>query len=160
MSKKALVCYFSVSGVTATMAKDIADAIGAATYEIEPKVKYSADDLNWQNSSSRSSIEMNDVKARPEITGEPADVDGADVIFLGFPIWWYTAPRIINTFLENYDFSGKRVVLFATSGGTDIEKSIKDLQNTYTRIHFDGGKKLNVGASKQELRAWASTYLM
>lgn len=159
MSKKALVCYFSASGVTATMAKDIADAIGAVTYEIEPKVKYTAEDLNWQNSSSRSSLEMNDVKSRPDITGPAADVDSAEVVFLGFPIWWYTAPRIINTFLESYDFSGKEVVLFATSGGTDIERSIKDLQNTYTRIHFNGGKKLNVGVTKYELRAWASKYL-
>ena len=159
MRKNAMVCYFSASGVTATVAKDIADAIGVVTYEIEPKVKYTADDLNWQKDDSRSSREMNDVKARPEIGGEPANIDNVDVIFLGFPIWWYTAPRIINTFLEEYDFSGKHVVLFATSGGTDIERSIKDLQNSYTRIHFDGGKKLNVGTSKQELRAWASKYV-
>jgi flavodoxin len=159
MRKNGLVCYFSASGVTASVAKDIADAVGLVTYEIVPKVPYTADDLNWQKNDSRSTAEMNDTKARPEITGERANVDGADVIFLGFPIWWYTAPRIINTFLEDYDFSGKSVVLFATSGGSEIERSIKDLQNTYTRIHFDGGRKINVGTPKQELRAWASKYI-
>lgn len=159
MSKTALVCYFSASGVTATMAKNIADAIGAVTYEIEAKVPYTSEDLNWQNNNSRSSKEMLDAKARPELGGEPPKIDNYEVIFLGFPVWWYTAPRIINTFLEEYDFSGKHVVLFATSGGTDIDKSIKDLQNTYTRIHFDGGKKLDVGATKKELRDWASKYI-
>lgn len=159
MNTKALVCYFSASGVTATVAKDIADAIGGVTYEIVPKVKYTAEDLNWQNDNSRSSLEMRDAKSRPEIAGERADVDGADIVFIGFPIWWYTAPRIINTFIEDYDFNGKRVVLFATSGGSDIEKSVKDLQNTYTRVHFEGGRKLNVGTPKDELKAWASKYI-
>lgn len=141
------------------MAKDLADAIGAVTYEIVPKNKYSADDLNWHNDNSRSSKEMKDAKARPEITGERANVDDAEVIFLGFPIWWYTAPRIINSFIEDYDFNGKNVVLFATSGGSDIEKSIKDLQNTYTRVHFEGGRKLSVGITKEELKSWASKYV-
>lgn len=159
MSKSAIVCYFSASGVTATIAKDLADAIGAVTYEIVPKRPYTADDLNWQKSDSRSSVEMNDTKSRPEIIGDPPKIDAAEVVFLGFPIWWYTAPRIINTFLEEYDFSGKHIVLFATSGGTEIEKSVKDLQNTYTRIHFEGGRKINVGTSKLDLRTWAFKYL-
>ena len=102
---------------------------------------------------------MKDVASRPEIADNSANVDTADVIFIGFPIWWYTAPHIINSFLESYDFAGKHVVLFATSGGTDIEKSIKDLQNTYTRIRFDGGKKINIGTSTDELKAWAGKYV-
>lgn len=159
MSKKVLVAYFSASGVTASIAKQLAGEIGADTYEIVPKNKYTSEDLNWQNDKSRSSIEMKDAKSRPELADDNAKVEGVDVIFLGFPIWWYTAPHIINTFLEQYEFSGKHVVLFATSGGTDIDKSVKDLQNTYTRIHFDGGKKFNVGISRDELKNWASKYI-
>lgn len=159
MSKKVLVAYFSASGVTASIAKQLAGEIGADTYEIVPKNKYTSEDLNWQNDNSRSSIEMKDAKSRPELADDNAKVEGVDVIFLGFPIWWYTAPHIINTFLEQYEFSGKHVVLFATSGGTDIDKSVKDLQNTYTRIHFDGGKKFNVGISRDELKNWASKYI-
>ena len=159
MSKKVLVAYFSASGVTASIAKQLAGEIGADTYEIVPKNKYTSEDLNWQNDNSRSSIEMKDAKSRPELADDNAKVEGVDVIFLGFPIWWYTAPHIINTFLEQYEFSGKHVVLFATSGGTDIDKSVKDLQNTYTRSHFDGGKKFNVGISRDELKNWASKYI-
>ena len=102
---------------------------------------------------------MKDITSRPELADGNAGVEGADVVFIGFPIWWYTAPHIINSFLEEYEFSGKHVVLFATSGGTDIDKSVKDLQNTYTRIHFDGGRKFNVGISRDELKNWANKYI-
>ena len=159
MSKIALVAYFSASGVTASIANQLAAEIGADIYEIIPKNRYTSEDLNWQNEFSRSSIEMKDITSRPELGGTPANVEGVDVVFIGFPIWWYTAPHIINSFIEEYEFSGKHVVLFATSGGTDIDKSVKDLQNTYTRIHFDGGKKFNVGISRDELKAWASKYI-
>ncbi len=159
MSKKVLVAYFSASGVTASIANQLAAEIGADIYEIVPRNRYTSEDLNWQNELSRSSIEMKDITSRPELGGGVANVEGADLIFLGFPIWWYTAPHIINSFLEEYEFSGKHVVLFATSGGTDIDKSIKDLQNTYTRIHFDGGRKFNVGISRDELKSWASKYI-
>ena len=159
MSKKALVAYFSASGVTAKVAKELASSIEADIYEIVPKEKYTAEDLNWQDEKSRSSIEMKDVTSRPDIANNSANVDDADVIFIGFPIWWYTAPHIINSFLESYDFAGKHVVLFATSGGSNIEKSVKDLQNTYTRIRFDGGKKIIVGTSQDELKAWAGKYI-
>ncbi|MBO4458332.1 MAG: NAD(P)H-dependent oxidoreductase [Butyrivibrio sp.] len=159
MSKKALVAYFSASGVTAKVAKELASSINADSYEIVPKEKYTAEDLNWQNDKSRSSIEMKDAVSRPEIADHSANVDGADVVFIGFPIWWYTAPHIINSFIESYDFVGKHVVLFATSGGTDIDKSVKDLQNTYTRVRFDGGKKISVGATADELKAWAGKYI-
>jgi flavodoxin len=159
MGKKALVAYFSASGVTAKVAKELASSIEADIYEIIPKEKYTAEDLNWQDEKSRSSIEMKDVTSRPDIADNSANVDDADVIFIGFPIWWYTAPHIINSFLESYDFAGKHVVLFATSGGSNIEKSVKDLQNTYTRIRFDGGKKIIVGTSPDELKAWAGKYI-
>ena len=159
MGKKALVAYFSASGVTAKVAKELASSIEADIYEIVPKKKYTAEDLNWQDEKSRSSIEMKDVTSRPDIANNSANVDDADVIFIGFPIWWYTAPHIINSFLESYDFAGKHVVLFATSGGSNIDKSVKDLQNTYTRIRFDGGKKIIVGTSPDELKAWAGKYI-
>ncbi|SFU69224.1 flavodoxin [Butyrivibrio sp. INlla21] len=159
MSKKILVAYFSASGVTASIANQLAAEIGADIYEIAPKNRYTSEDLNWQNEFSRSSIEMKDITSRPELADGNAGVEGADVVFIGFPIWWYTAPHIINSFLEEYEFSGKHVVLFATSGGTDIDKSVKDLQNTYTRIHFDGGKKFNVGISRDELKNWANKYI-
>lgn len=159
MGKKVLVAYFSAGGVTAKVAKELAAVTDADIYEIVPKEKYTAEDLNWQDEKSRSSIEMKDVASRPEIADNSANVDTADVIFIGFPIWWYTAPHIINSFLESYDFAGKHVVLFATSGGTDIEKSVKDLQNTYTRIRFDGGKKISVGTPADELKAWAGKYV-
>ena len=159
MGKKALVAYFSASGVTAKVAKELASSIEADIYEIVPKEKYTAEDLNWQDEKSRSSIEMKDVTSRPDIANNSANVDDADVIFIGFPIWWYTAPHIINSFLESYDFAGKHVVLFATSGGSNIEKSVKDLQNTNTSIRFDGGKKIIVGTSQDELKAWAGKYI-
>ena len=159
MSKKVLVAYFSASGVTASIGNQLAAEIGAETYEIVPKDRYTTEDLNWQNEFSRSSVEMKDAKSRPELGGGSVNIENYDIVFLGFPIWWYTAPHIINTFLELHEFSGKHVVLFATSGGTDIDKSVKDLQNTYTRIHFDGGRKFNVGVSRDELKNWANKYI-
>ena len=117
MSNK-LVAYFSASGVTGSVAKKLAEAAGADIYEIRPRVPYTSADLNWNNAQSRSSIEMKDKSSRPELADKNANISGHDVIFLGFPIWWYVAPTIINTFLESYDFSGKTIILFATSGGS------------------------------------------
>ncbi|MBQ2617533.1 MAG: NAD(P)H-dependent oxidoreductase, partial [Synergistaceae bacterium] len=115
---RVLVAYFSASGVTGSVAKKLAEATGADMYEIRPAVKYTSADLNWNNSNSRSSVEMKDKSSRPELADKSAEISGHDVIFLGFPIWWYVAPTIINTFLEAYDFSGKKIILFATSGGS------------------------------------------
>ena len=115
MSKK-LVAYFSASGITRNVAKMVAEAAGADLYEITPKEAYTKADLNWMDKKSRSSVEMTDKKIRPEITDTDAKISEYDEIFLGFPIWWYVAPTIINTFLEKYDFTGKKIVLFATSG--------------------------------------------
>ena len=128
MSKKSLVAYFSASGVTARAAKTLAEAAGADLYEIKPKTPYTKADLNWMDKNARSSIEMNDPSSRPEIADQNADIASYDVIFLGFPIWWYVAPTIINTFLESYDFSGKTIVLFATSGGSGLGKTVEKLK--------------------------------
>ncbi|HJC42939.1 MAG TPA: NAD(P)H-dependent oxidoreductase, partial [Candidatus Mediterraneibacter gallistercoris] len=119
---KTLVAYFSASGVTARVAKNLAGAADADLYEIRPAVPYTSADLNWMDKSSRSSVEMKDKSSRPELADTDADIASYDRIFVGFPIWWYTAPTIINTFLESYDFSGKTIILFATSGGSGLGK--------------------------------------
>ena len=127
MSSK-LVAYFSASGVTAGVAKKLAEATGADLYEIKPAKTYSSADLNWNDSNSRSSVEMRDKKFRPELADKNAKIEGHDIIFIGFPIWWYVAPTIINSFLESYDFSGKKIILFATSGGSGFGKAVEGLQ--------------------------------
>ena len=127
MSKK-LVAYFSASGRTAKVAEKLANELGAELYEIKPEVKYTKADLNWMNKKSRSSVEMNDKSSRPAIITGDVDVSGYDTIYLGFPIWWYVAPTLINTFLEAYDFSGKKIVLFATSGGSGFGNTVAELQ--------------------------------
>lgn len=127
---KALVAYFSASGVTADAAGKVAKAAGASIYEIRPETPYSKEDLDWQNPDSRSSIEMKDKSYRPPIADKDAPVAESDVIYLGFPIWWYAAPTIINTFLESYDFSGKKIVLFATSGSSGLEKAVEDIKKS------------------------------
>ena len=127
MSDK-LVAYFSATDKTAKVATKLAAAIGADVYEIKPEVKYAKADLNWMNKKSRSSVEMNDKGIRPAIVTGDVNVSGYDTIYLGFPIWWYVAPTIINTFLEAYDFTGKKIVLFATSGGSDFGNTVAELQ--------------------------------
>ena len=127
MSKK-LVAYFSASGITAGVAKKLAKEANADIYEIKPSVPYTKADLNWQDKNSRSSIEMSDHNSRPEIADKNADISKYDTIYLGFPIWWYIAPTIINTFLESYDFSGKKIILFATSGSSGFGKTVQNLQ--------------------------------
>ena len=127
---KALVAYFSASGVTADAARKIAELAGAALYEIRPEVPYTRADLNWQDKNSRSSIEMKDKSSRPKLADASAPVADSDTIFLGFPIWWYTAPTIVNTFLESYDFAGKRIILFATSGSSGFGSTLADLKGS------------------------------
>ena len=123
-----LVAYFSASGETARLAGTLADAVGGELYEIKPAQKYSTADLDWNDKRSRSTIEMKDKKARPAIDGSAANIQKADVVMLGFPIWWYEAPRIIQTFLESYDFSGKTVVPFCTSGGSGLGNTVDILK--------------------------------
>lgn len=157
MAKK-LVAYFSASGVTAKVADMLADAIGADIHEIRPKNPYTKADLNWMNKKSRSSIEMNDKTIRPEIVESNIQIDDYDVIFLGFPIWWYVAPTIINTFLEKYDFSGKKIILFATSGGSKFGKTVKELKVSVSAdAEIIEGKLLNGRQSVASVKAWTDT---
>ena len=156
MSNK-LVAYFSASGITGGVAKKLAEAVGADLYEIKPAVPYTAADLNWNNSSSRSSIEMKDKASRPELADKSAKVDGHDVIFLGFPIWWYVAPTIINTFLESYDFSGKTIILFATSGGSGFGQAVAGLKPSAPGAVIREGRLFNRRVSVDELKKWAES---
>ena len=154
MSKK-LVAYFSASGVTAKVADMLADAVGADIYEIRPEVPYSKADLNWMNKKSRSSIEMNDKTIRPAIADKDAQIDQYETIFLGFPIWWYVAPTIINTFLESYDFSGKKIILFATSGGSKFGKTAEELKASVpASCEIIEGKLLNGKQTIPTIRSW------
>lgn len=152
----ALVAYFSASGNTAKAAKALAKAAGADLYEIKPAVPYTGADLNWMDKRSRSSVEMNDKNSRPTLADTDAPVAEHDVIFLGFPIWWYTAPTIINTFLECYDFSGKTIVLFATSGGSSLGSTAAALQSSAPGARILDGRLLNGRLNEGDLKAWVS----
>ena len=152
----ALVAYFSATGTTAKAAKTLASAAQADLYEIKPAVPYTGADLNWMDKRSRSSVEMNDKQSRPALADTDAPIAGYDVIFLGFPIWWYTAPTIINTFLERYDFTGKTIVLFATSGGSGLGKSAAALKESAPGAKILDGRLLNGRLNEDELKAWVS----
>ena len=155
---KRLVAYFSASGVTAKVAKLLAEAAGADEYEIRPAIPYTEADLKWMDQKSRSTLEMNDKNSRPAITDRNARVEEYDVIFLGFPIWWYMAPTIINTFLEAYDFSGKTIVLFATSGGSEFGNTILGLQKSVdASVKIIEGKLLNGRQTKEDLKTWVES---
>lgn len=153
MNKK-LVAYFSASGVTAKLAKALAEAADADIYEIKPEVPYTKADLNWMDNKARSTIEMHDPLSRPAIADRVNNMDGYDVVFVGFPIWWYVAPTIINTFLESYDFSGKTIVPFATSGGSGLGETVAKLKSSVsdTAIWKDG--KLLNRVSRDDLIDW------
>lgn len=153
-----LVAYFSATGTTAAVAADLAEATGATLYEIKPAVKYTDADLDWRNENSRSSVEMKDKESRPEIVKDLEDAGSYDTIFIGFPVWWYTAPTVINTFVEAYGFEGKTVIFFATSGGSDLKKANADFKAAYPKIEWKDGKTLN-GESKEEIKAWAESLL-
>lgn len=140
---KVLVTYFSASGVTAKTANKLAKEVDGDVFEIEPKEKYTSSDLNWRDKKSRSSVEMNDPASRPEIAKQVENMDMYDTVLVGFPIWWYVEPKIIDTFLDSYDFSGKTVIPFATSGGSGIENVEKNLQKEYPNINWGKGKLLN-----------------
>ena len=153
MSRK-LVAYFSASGVTAKVAEALSEAIGADLYEIEPEVPYTKADLDWMDKQSRSTIEMNDPASRPAIAGKRDNMDDYDTVFVGFPIWWYVAPHIINTFLESYDLTGKTIIPFATSGGSGMGKSNEKLMPSCTGAKLIEGKVFNHSTSHKELTAW------
>ena len=152
---RTLVAYFSASGVTASLAEKLAEAAGADIYEIKPAVPYTDADLNWQDKNSRSSVEMNDKKFRPAIADTDADIAGYDTILLGFPIWWYVAPTIVNTFLESYDFSGKTIVPVCTSGSSDIQKSVENIRKLIKgKPAVKDGKRFTPDSSKEEFKSW------
>ena len=136
---KALVTYFSASGVTANKGQKIAQKVGADTFELKPAVPYTSADLNWQNKQSRSSVECNDPTCRPAMADGPIDLSAYDTVYIGYPIWWYTVPNIINTFIEaNLDgLKGKKIILFKTSGGSGIGKSVSGLQSKYPELSFE-----------------------
>ena len=152
----ALVAYFSASGTTAKAAKALATAAGSDLYEIKPAIPYTSADLNWMDKHSRSSVEMNDKHSRPALADTDAPIAGHDVIFLGFPIWWYTAPTIINTFLEAYDFTGKTIVLFATSGGSGLGGTAAALQGSAPGARIVSGRMLNGRLNEADLKTWVS----
>lgn len=150
---KILTAYFSATETTAKVAQQIAQISGGDLYEIKPSVKYTAADLDWKDQNSRSSVEMQNKASRPEIIKDLEDAQQYETIYIGFPIWWYTAPTIINTFMEAYDFSGKKVYLFATSGGSSITKAVEDLRGNYPSVKIEEGKLLN-GTSEREIAKW------
>lgn len=151
MKNKTLVAFFSASGVTKYVAQELAGVANADLHEIKPEKIYTSVDLDWHDKNSHSSVEMADKNSRPAITDKLANMSDYQTIYVGFPIWWYTAPTIINTFFESYDFKGKTVYLFATSGGSSIDKAVRDLKAAYPDINIKSGILLN-SASKQELQ--------
>ena len=146
--KKILVAYFSCTGTTEKVANTIVKAVDGKLYRITPATVYTPADLDWNDKTSRSSVEMTTENSRPELSSEPIDMKDYDVIFLGYPIWWNLCPRPVNTFLEKYDFSGKTIIPFATSGGSTITNSVKQLKKLYPRIVWDEGKLFNSGIEK------------
>lgn len=155
---KTLVAYFSASGVTAQLAKTLSEAIGADLFEIQPEKPYTNEDLDWNNPRSRSSVEMKDKSFRPGVSSSVADMGQYDRIFVGFPIWWYVAPTIINTFLEQYDLSGKTVVPFATSGMSGMGKTNQELKSSCKGARLMEGKRFGSHAKAAELKAWAEQF--
>lgn len=155
MSRK-LVAYFSATGTTAKVAETLADAIGADIYEIGPEIPYTEADLNWRDANSRSSVEMNDPHSRPAIAGKRDNMSDYDTIFVGFPIWWYVAPTIINTFLESYDMAGKTIIPFATSGGSGMGKTNEKLLPSCTGAKLVEGRVFKSFVSNDEMNQWVS----
>ena len=153
---KILVAYFSAGGTTRKVAEMIAETTAADLYEILPKQPYTKADLDWMDKKSRSSVEMRDKKFRPKIRDMDAQIDKYDEVILGFPIWWYVAPTIINTFLESYDFSGKKIVLFATSGGSGFGNTVKELMPSAPNANIVEGKILN-HVSTQDVENWVKS---
>jgi len=157
--KKTLVAYFSASGVTGRVTENVAKAAEADIFEIKPEVSYTKADLNWMDKQSRSTIEMNDPASRPAITGNVEAMSQYDTVIIGFPIWWYVAPTIINTFLENNDFSGKKIALFATSGGSGFGKTVEKLRPSVDESAEFISEKLLNRASEAEIEEWIKSII-
>ena len=157
--KKTLVAFFSASGITKKVAENLAQVTNSDIYEIKPSVPYTNKDLNWMDKESRSSVEMNDSNSRPEIVNDNFSIEKYDTVFLGFPIWWYVAPTIINTFLEKHDFSNKKIILFATSGGSRFGGTIEKLKPSISdSTEIIEGEILNHNPEKETIKAWAQKY--
>lgn len=156
--QKILVAYFSATGTTRHTAGQLAEVMGADLHEIKPETAYTSEDLNWNNPQSRSSVEMHNLSYRPPVTGKLENMADYDVVFVGFPIWWYTAPTIINTFMESYDFKGKTIIPFATSGGSTIQKSCDDLKQAYPDLNWKPGRLLN-SLSRDKLESWKKEFI-
>ena len=156
---KSLVAYFSAGGVTKKVAENLASAISADIYEIKPAVPYTESDLDWMDKSSRTSVEMKDKNSRPAIVEDDFSVKEYDKVFLGFPIWWYIAPTIINTFLEKHDFSNKKIILFATSGGSRFGKAVENLKTSVDKTtEIVEGDILNSNPPAEILKRWAEKF--
>ena len=158
MSKKALVAYFSASGVTAKLAGRLAKAVGADQFEIIPEQIYTDADLDWRDSRSRSSVEMNDRSARPAIASKMENIAQYEVIFVGFPVWWYREPSVIDSFLEAYDFSGKKIIPFATSGGSDIGEEVQKRIAEITGTEVLKGKRFAANVNNAQLKEWLNSF--
>ena len=154
---KILVAYFSATGVTEELAEKLASATGADLHEIKPKTEYTSADLDWTDKDSRSSIEMKDKSFRPEITGSVANMDSYDTIFVAFPIWWYVAPTIVNTFLESYDLQGKTIIPVATSGGSGMGNTNKELAVSCKGAVLKEGRIFSKSVSESDLKTWVDT---
>ena len=148
---KTLIAYFSASGVTAGAARTLCEALNADLYEITPAVRYTDADLDWRDAASRSSLEMKDKSSRPEIVDEPVNIADYDTVLVGFPIWWYVAPTIVNTFLEKHEFAGKRIILFATSGGSGFGKTVDGLKGSVPGASVEEGM---LQRGRQDMDAW------
>ena len=158
-SGKKLVAYFSCSGVTAKAAKTLAEAADADLFEIKPKVPYTAADLDWTNPRSRSTVEMKNPSSRPEIAERVKNMAEYDVVFVGFPIWWYREPSVVDTFLEQYDFKNKRIIPFATSGGSGMGDTYKYIQSVAKNAVVEKGKRFSPTSDSRELLLWAKNYM-
>lgn len=152
-SNKTLVAYFSATGTTEKAAKLIVEVTGGTLYEIQPEKEYVTADLDWHDKSSRSSVEMSNAKSRPALKSKPENLADYDIVYIGFPIWWNSVPRIINTFIESGDFAGKMIIPFATSGSSSISNAEKELQETYPDMKWQKGQLLN-GATKEDIKKW------
>ena len=155
-NSKALVAYFSATGTTARAAEKVVKITGGELYAITPAQAYTPADLDWNNSQSRSSVEMNDPKSRPALQGKKENITDYDVIFIGYPIWWNLAPRIINTFIASHDLKGKTIIPFATSGSSAITGSAAALKKSYPALNWKEGRLLN-RADEKSMRAWLET---
>ena len=156
---KVLVAYFSASGVTAKLAERLASAIGADLHEIKPEKPYTSADLDWRDSNSRSSVEMKDKSFRPTIANSVENMDHYDTVFVAFPIWWYVAPTIINTFLEAYNLDGKKIIPLATSGSSGMGNTNKELAPSCKGATLEEGKRFAANAGEKELADWAKKFI-